>query len=150
MFVITHALAPVLAEIQKVTAPIQPLIDVVTARLPVFSDLAGKKVTLLTLAEVFGLLEPSTVRFIENVAQVITLINDLDGLGEGSLLIPFSAFSLNFDDDGSMTDVEFLDNLSQIDFAGALAGASGPDSGSSYQSTAVGFAGDVGSLDKSS
>ena len=144
---LSEFLAPVLAEIQKVTQPIQPLIDVVTARLPVFSDLAGRKITLLTLSEVFGLLEPSTVRFIENVAAIIELINDLDGLGEGSLLIPFSAFTMSFDDDGQRESLDFLDDLSAIDFEDALMNASGPDSGSSYQSASAGFAGKVDSLD---
>src|SRR6185369_7694682 len=79
---ISNFLGPVLEEIQKVTKPIQPIIDIVQARIPVLSDLAGKTITLLDLAQLFGLLEPSTVDFIRDVAQVITLINDIKGVGE--------------------------------------------------------------------
>src|SRR6185369_8180632 len=38
---ISDFLGPILNEIQKVTAPIQPIIDLVQARIPVLSDLAG-------------------------------------------------------------------------------------------------------------
>src|SRR5262249_24932923 len=61
---ISDFLAPILEKIQDVTEPLQPIIDVVTARIPILSDLAGETITLLTLAEIFGLLEPTTVDFI--------------------------------------------------------------------------------------
>jgi Ca2+-binding RTX toxin-like protein len=143
---ISDFLGPILEQIRKVTEPIQPIIDVVTARIPILSDLAGETVTLLTLSELFGLLEPSTVDFIEDVAKVITLINSLEGIGEGSILIPFGSFSLVSDSSGNMSQISPLSNLANIDFAGAIAGATGPGVSSTFQSASHGFAGDVGSL----
>ncbi len=143
---ISDFLGPILSEIQKVTKPIQPIIDVVTARIPILSDLAGEDITLLTLAQTFGLLEPSTVDFINDVAQVITLINKLQGVGQGNIVIPFGAFSLSSDNNGEMKQISPLTNLSKVDFAGAIASASGPGVSSTFQSASSGFAGDVGSL----
>src|SRR5262249_55423648 len=68
---ISDFLGPILDKIQDVTEPLQPILDLVTARIPILSDLAGETITLLTLAEIFGLLEPSTVDFINDVIQVI-------------------------------------------------------------------------------
>lgn len=146
---ISDFLAPILDKIQDVTEPIQPIIDLVTARIPILSDLAGETITLLTLAEVFGLLEPSTVDFINDVLQVITLINSLEGLGEGQILIPFGAFSLFADDDGNMTDVAALQDLGErtLDqIADAAANATGPGTSSSFSSASAGFVSDAGSL----
>jgi Ca2+-binding RTX toxin-like protein len=146
---ISDFLAPVLKEIQKVTAPFQPLIDVATARLPVLSDLAGRTVTLLDLAELFGLLEPSTRDFIEDVLKIVTLINKLDGLGSGSILIPFGAFSLSTDSSGRMRDIAPLQNIASRtmgDIQNAIQGAAGPGASSTYIQNASSFAGDLGSL----
>src|SRR5262249_14317796 len=41
---ISDFLGPILTQIRKVTDPLQPIIDVVTARLPVLSDLAGETI----------------------------------------------------------------------------------------------------------
>ncbi|MCL5098586.1 MAG: M10 family metallopeptidase C-terminal domain-containing protein [Candidatus Omnitrophica bacterium] len=143
---ISDFMGPVLKQIQKVTQPIQPIIDLVQARIPILSDLAGQTITLLDLAQFFGLLEPSTVDFISDVAQVITLINKLDGLGEGTILIPFGSFSLSPDSSGQMKTLSVLENLSSINLGQAISSASGPGVSSTYQSAAAGFAGDIGSL----
>lgn len=144
---ISDFLGPILEEIQKVTKPVQPIIDVVTARIPVLSDLAGEDITLLDLAEAFGLLEPSTIDFIEDVIQVIELINKLEGIGEGTILIPFGSFNLASDNSGEMKKISVLNNLSSIDLEQTIANASGPGVSSTYQSATSGFASDVGSLD---
>ncbi len=142
-------LGPILTEIRKVTEPLQPLIDVVTARLPVLSDLAGETVTLLTLAEVFGLLEPSTVDFINSVLEVVELINSLEGLGEGSILIPFGAFSLLEDNNGDRRSVAVLQEAADLTgdaLQSAIDNAGGPGTSETYQHQVSGFASDVGSL----
>lgn len=145
---ISDFLGPILKEIRKITEPLGPIIEMVTTPIPVISDLAGEPITLLSLAEVFGLLEPSTVDFIDGVLQVIQLINDLEGLGEGSILIPFGSFNLGADDDGNMTSINPLGNLNSIDLGQAIADAADqPGVSSTYQSQTSGFASDVGSLD---
>ena len=146
---ISDFLGPILSEIRKVTEPLQPIIDVVTARIPVISDLAGETITLLDLAEVFGLLEPSTVDFIEGVIQVIELINDLEGLGEGTILIPFGSFSLLDNGNGERTNIQALQEAASRtmdDIAAAAAASTGPGASSTYTSAASGFVSDAGSL----
>ena len=147
---ISDFLGPVLEEIRKVTEPLQPIIDIVTARLPVLSDLAGEDITLLDLAEIFGLLEPSTVDFIESIIEVVNLINDLEGLGEGTILIPFGAFNLTEDADGQMKNISALENVAQRtmdEIADAAAAATGPGTSSTYAQKSSGFVSDAGSLD---
>ena len=147
---VSDFLGPILKEIRKVTEPVQPLIDIVTMRLPVLSDLAGRKITMLDLAASFGYLEPSTVDFIEGVLQVVDLINSLDGLGEGTILIPFGSFRLNEGPDGRRTQIQPLEALTSRtfqDIAAAAQAATGPGASSSYTSAVSGFVSDVGSLD---
>lgn len=147
---ISDFLGPILEKIQEVTGPIQPIIDIVTARIPVISDLAGETITLIDLAEVFGLLEPSTIDFIEGIIHVIELINSLEGLGEGSILIPFGAFNLSADENGEMRDLSVLEDVASRtmdDIAAAAAAATGPGTSSSYSSATSGFVSDAGSLD---
>lgn len=146
---ISDFLGPILEKIQDVTEPLQPILDLVTARIPILSDLAGEDITLLTLAEVFGLLEPSTVEFINDVIQVITLINSLEGLGEGEILIPFGAFSLTADNNGEMKNIAALQQMGERtldEIANAAANATGPGTSSSFSSASAGFVSDAGSL----
>ncbi|MCS7090886.1 MAG: Calx-beta domain-containing protein [Verrucomicrobiota bacterium] len=147
---VSDFLGPVLREIRKVTEPIQPILDIVTMRLPILSDLAGRKITILDMAEAFGLLEPSTRDFIENVIHVVKLINDLDGIGEGSILIPFGSFRLLEGADGRRTQVQALQTVASrtlSDIAAAAEAATSSGASSSYTSKVAGFTRDVGSLD---
>ncbi|MCX8155585.1 MAG: hypothetical protein N3J91_03895 [Verrucomicrobiae bacterium] len=142
-------LGPILKEIRRVTEPIQPIIDIVTARLPVLSDLAGRKLTLLDLAEAFGLLEPSTMDFIRDVITVVEMINKLDGLGSGTILIPFGSFRLLEGNDGRRSAIQALEPLAaraMEDIATMAAAATGPGASSTYTQKVSEFAGDVGSL----
>ena len=142
-------LGPILEKIQSITEPLQPILDLVQARIPVLSDLAGEDITLLTLAEVFGLLEPSTVQFIEDVIAIIELINSLEGLGEGAILIPFGSFNLVEDANGERKGIETLQNIATQtydDISNAIANADNPGASSSFKSASAGFVGDVGSL----
>ncbi len=113
---LSEFLAPLLDKIQDVTEPLQPIIDLVTARIPILSDLAGEDITLLTLAEFFGLLDPATVEFIEVIGKVITIINSLDGLGEGRVLIPFGSFNLTEDENGEIKHIAPTSNSVQKTF----------------------------------
>lgn len=144
---ISDFLGPILKEIKKITEPLQPIIDIVTARLPVISDLAGEDITLLDLAKIFGLLEPSTVDFIKSIIKVIEIINDIEGLGEGTILIPFGSFNLTGDDNGQMTNINPIGSGQPIDLGAAINGATNPGASSTYKSKTSGFAGKVDSLD---
>ena len=48
---ISNYVKPIVEQVQKITEPLQPLIDVVTTPIPVISDLAGQPITLLDIAQ---------------------------------------------------------------------------------------------------
>ncbi len=116
---ISDVLGPILEEVQKITQPLQPIIDIATFRLPIFSELAGKDITLLDIAQGFGYLDPETRKFIEDVIAVVELINSIP-TGSGSIYIPLGAFSMLTNEDGEY-DTNPLGNLSDIDLDSELA-----------------------------
>jgi hypothetical protein len=146
---ISSFLGPILNVVQQVTEPVQPIINIITARIPILSDLAGSTVTLLTLAQDFGLIDDGTAKFINELAQLITLINDIHSLGSGDIIIPMGAFSLNYDNSGVMQQVQVLNQLENTDFASQIQDAADQESmgSSSFTSHAVGFANDLGAMD---
>jgi Ca2+-binding RTX toxin-like protein len=97
---LTDVLAPIVGEVQKVTQPIQPIIEVLTTPIPVISDLAGPT-TLLDLAAAFAK-GKFDVGLIKAVADVITLINAIPIPEEGEdLVITFGSFVV-LDDSASV------------------------------------------------
>ncbi len=60
-----------LNEISTVTAPLQPVIDILTTPIPILSDLGSSKVTLLDFAG----LSPETTAAIKGLADIVTLAN---------------------------------------------------------------------------
>ncbi|MDH3540831.1 MAG: hypothetical protein OEP52_12585, partial [Acidimicrobiia bacterium] len=70
-------LNPILAEIRRFTGPFQPIVDTLTAPIPVVSDLAAlvgqPPVTLLGLME---LISGNDLSLIQSIAAFITFVND--------------------------------------------------------------------------
>ncbi|MFM8420583.1 MAG: Calx-beta domain-containing protein [Verrucomicrobiota bacterium] len=164
-------LGPILGKIREVTEPLEPILDLVQARIPVLSDLAGEDITLLVLAERFGLLEPSTVQFIRDVLKVIDLLNSLGGLGTGTILIPMGSFSLTPDPNGGAATISSITSVGSLSFeslasavensrgsgrgargaslediARAIENSTGPGATSTNRSLTAGFTRNVGSL----
>ena len=89
---ISDFLSPIVAEVKKFTEPFQPVIDVVTAPIPVISDLAGQPITLVDLAALTGYVDAD---LIYAIADLITLINSIpDPIAAGSLILPFGDFTV--------------------------------------------------------
>lgn len=99
---ISQFIIPILDEIQAVTAPLEPIIDILTARLPIFSDLAGETMTLLDLAELAGLLKPGTVEFIDSLGTIAGLINQFSVFNGKTILINVGGFDLKEDPFGNI------------------------------------------------
>ncbi len=89
---ISNVVKPILEEIQDITEPVQPIIDIVTTPLPILSDL-GLDITLLDIAKMTGVVNPALITAIETIADVITLVNSIDLSGPG-LLIPIGDFTI--------------------------------------------------------
>ena len=82
---ISDFLGPIVKEVQKVTKPFEPLVEVITTPIPVLSDLAGKPITLIDLAELYGKVDAG---FIYAIADIISLVNSLP-TDAGNVIITF-------------------------------------------------------------
>ena len=76
-------LTPITNEVQRITGPFKPVIDTLTAPIPVVSDLAAlvgqPPVTLLSLMEAIS---GNDLTFIQSIAAFITFVND-SPIGDG-------------------------------------------------------------------
>ncbi|MCW2606376.1 MAG: toxins and related Ca2+-binding protein-like protein, partial [Frankiales bacterium] len=97
---LTSVLGPVVKEIKRVTGPVQPIIDLLYAPIPVLSDLSelagGPPVTLVTLAKAFSTLAGGPkLDLVDTIASVITYINAIPTPAPGvALLIPVGSFAV--------------------------------------------------------
>ena len=96
---VSNVLAPILKQVQQVTGPIEPIAKLLVAPIPGLSDVSGKDVTFLDLAERFGYLKPSTRKFLETVVNLISIINDVgaasSGAGANALTFDLGSYTLN-------------------------------------------------------
>ena len=88
---INEFLQPFLENIADVTEPLQPIIEVITAPIPVISDLAGQPISLVDIAGMTGYVEPA---MIYAIADIISLINKIGGGSYGDFGFPLGDFLL--------------------------------------------------------
>ena len=89
---INDFLGPFVGKVAEVTEPLQPIIDVITAPIPVISELSGQPVSLVDLAGMTGYVDPG---LIYAVADIITLVNRIGSASNnGSISIPIGDFIL--------------------------------------------------------
>jgi len=81
---------PVLAEIQKITQPLQPVIDLLNEPLPVISDL-GPPMSLLDMAASFGVAQ---VELIDSLAKFISLVDSIPTDTPGELMLGFGSLTI--------------------------------------------------------
>jgi len=77
---------PVLSTITGIFEPVEPFIEVLTAELPVISDLLGRKITMLDIAALFGDGVETAAVFIEAVADILAFADTLDTVGNDVFL----------------------------------------------------------------
>ena len=124
-------LQPTLGKIEAITKPIQPVLDVLTNPIPVISDLAGRDITLVDLAEAFGP-QGNSFGMIKEVEQIKDLMAKVKGMAETETW-EIGDFSLLSDSTGQESDqannAEGLD-LADLVIANSahLSAASKPDS----------------------
>jgi Ca2+-binding RTX toxin-like protein len=71
-----NTIGPTLNDINRVIAPVKPIVDILTQRLPVLSDLAGQSVTLADVARLFGQSEIADyLRAARRVSDLMALVN---------------------------------------------------------------------------
>ena len=112
-------LGPLLDEVGGFIEPFMPVIDTLTAEIPILSDIAGEPFTLLDLAGIFGEVDPAFLETVADILDIIAAINDLTNapwmpLGDLTLYDPeagITTFMPNGED--ALSDV-----LVDIDMAG--------------------------------
>ncbi|MGH7139016.1 MAG: hypothetical protein ACREHD_24995, partial [Pirellulales bacterium] len=90
--------SPILQEIKQVITPVEPVLDILTARIPVISDLEGHDVSLLDIAALFGDVNQSDADAFTNVYQELKQLINLDLSGTGQVSIPLGSFNLGGQD----------------------------------------------------
>ncbi len=98
---ISQFMGPIFKELKEITGPLEPVVDVITAPLPIISDIAGRDYSLLDLAEAFGMITPSTREFIDVLVVVIRLANSTVA-NDGSILLPLGSFDIEMDKFGNL------------------------------------------------
>ena len=110
-----NLVGPVLHDVKTVLDPIQPLLDILTARIPVLSDIPGatslltKSDSIVTLKDLIDKFEPGTAStFLDAVIAVDKIVKDVPS-GVASIMIPLGSFNLL----GSSVDARTAD-LSKV------------------------------------
>lgn len=88
---INDFLKPFVDKIAEITGPLQPIIDVITAPIPVISDLAGQPISLVDIAGMTGYVDPG---MIYAIADIITLVNKIGSGNYGDFAVPLGDFML--------------------------------------------------------
>ena len=88
---LSDVLGPIVEEVGKFTGPIQPLIDFITSPVPIIGQL-GLDITWLDLAASLGGFDAG---FIDSVAEVITLINEIADMSDaGAVMLPIGDMTI--------------------------------------------------------
>ncbi|MBL4898920.1 MAG: DUF4347 domain-containing protein, partial [Colwellia sp.] len=108
---VTNFISPVLANIQKVTAPLQPIVDLWTAEIPMLSELFGEIVSVQSLAEQFIQTLPpvdprvkavqTLIKVIDALVELVTTINSIPSSADGRIY--FGDYQVGISADGQET-----------------------------------------------
>ncbi len=127
-------LGPIIAEVQKYTKPLQPIIDIVSTPIPGISQLAEfvgeDPITMLTL---FEAISGNDLTLVKTILDLITFANALPTGNGGLGAIDIGRFEINAD--------KFLDSELPANQKGDLISFSAPEPG--------GIAGAIGDLNSS-
>ncbi len=120
-------LGPILQVSQFVLAPLQPIIDILTFPLPIFSDFAGESTTLLDLAGIAGTLAgsvfgvPQIGQIVDLVGLVVSVADALNSADPNAPEIIINIGSFDF-----TRDLRIIENLNDpnelINVANAISG----------------------------
>lgn len=93
-------LGQVMHEVQTIISPLRPILDIITAPIPLLSDLShlagGPDITLVTLAKAFSTIAGGPdLRFIDTVVKIVQTLSSLpDGSSNKNVHISIGSFSL--------------------------------------------------------
>jgi Ca2+-binding RTX toxin-like protein len=89
-------LGPILGEVQRFTAPFQPVIDTISTPIPGLSDLSEAMglgpVTMLVL---FDEISDNDLTFIKRIIGIVELVNEISNVTSNEVIIPLGSFQLD-------------------------------------------------------
>ncbi|MCC6640239.1 MAG: right-handed parallel beta-helix repeat-containing protein, partial [Deltaproteobacteria bacterium] len=91
---VAGVIGPLVDRVKTVTGPLEPVIKILTSRVPVISDLMKKKVTPIDLAGLFGEGFETAGIFLSALADVIDFANAIDTVGD-SVFIDLGSLDLS-------------------------------------------------------
>ena len=92
--------SPVLKNVQKITKPVEPIIDILEKDI----DLKVAKFNLLDIAQGLGYIDQQDRDFIESVSQIVTIVNSIPTNGS---TIQIGLGSFNLGNDADIRDPQF-------------------------------------------
>jgi hypothetical protein len=126
---------PIIQDIDNIIDPVEPVLDVLTARLPIISDLAGQDISLLSLAASFfgdGQISQSDVDTFVSIYHLVKMISDITIPSSGTVMIPLGSFDLGSQDVRNTQtqplqakDMKPTDTKTEVDNSGASPAAIG-------------------------
>ncbi len=98
---VNDILAPTLGPINDFLDPIRPVLEVITAPIPVLSDLAGSDIAFTDLIGLFGNGAETVAPFLDTAADIARLI-DIP-IVNGSVFLPLGDFATTYNNDGTLS-----------------------------------------------
>ena len=93
---ISNFAGPIIQQVKNIIDPVEPVLNVLTARIPVISDLSGQDISLLSLAAIFGNVPQSDVNDFVSVYNALKGIVDAPVPTPGmDVMISLGSFDLN-------------------------------------------------------
>ncbi len=92
---ISNFVEPILDKIKPIFDAVEPVVNILTERIPVISDLAGRTISLASLAEALDPKDAGNIQaFLADFQNIYSLINEVSAAGGGPLNISFGSFNL--------------------------------------------------------
>ena len=136
---LSDVVAPYMDNIQMITGPMQPIVNVLTTPIPVISDLAGRSIRMIDLADAFGKLD---ARYLSAVGRLITAINKVPP-NPDDVILNFGTFTIypstpdidpDFltDPNAKLADSDVKNNQKNYDFDHQISGTSSSSETASF------------------
>ncbi len=106
-------LGPAFSDIADFIKPFMPVVDTLSARIPILSDIAGTDITLLDLAAIFGHVDGDFIKAVADVANVISSIDSFISAPAQELQLGLGSITL-FDAAAGISNFDPLDPSSQL------------------------------------
>ena len=107
-----NLVAPVFDQIDAALTPVQPVLEVLSTRMPVLSEIAGEDITLAEVIEELGG-EDANLGIISAVADFYILYQDLSNIAQTGTVV-LGSFTIGNNANGTPVDARILSSLTSV------------------------------------